>query len=462
MTEFLKTGLTGIRTVFGGGNTDGDAWIDTASATTTPREALIQQVAKWQLWAAIIHALAALILGIVLFAAPNTGENLGNTLFSVASGIPGQALLLTIVGILANMTALLLLAVATMAQEVWTWPFLVLIVILNGLILFAWGFLPAILTLVSLIYPTTLMLRDVRAWHANPVSTKELRGRMRGVRAFAIITIFLVLMSAFTLLLYLVQLPAVTGGRTIITGELGRLLFIGVVGVELVLVIFIVPALTAGAISGERERKTYDLLQTTLLSAPMFMVGKMESALGYIVLLLASAIPLQSIAFLFGGVGETEVIIAFVVLMVTGLVLGALGLFYSAQTERTLTSTVRVYTVALVLCFGLPIVGAILFNNAYGNAISGLPALATSSPVRETLAIYGDMLIVSLNPITASFYTQQMLIDHQQIGVLQVQLASNGATIPVLSPWLLLTLIYLAVTAVLILLSIRRMRRNVL
>ena len=148
--------------------------------------------------------------------------------------------------------------------------------------------------------------------------------------------------------------------------------------------------------------------------------------------------------------------------MVTGLVLGALGLFYSAQTERTLTSTVRVYTVALALCFGLPIVGSLLFNNAYSNAISGLPALTTTSPVRETLAIYGDMIITSLNPITAAFSTQQMLIDHQQIGVLQVQLASNGATIPVLSPWLLLTLIYLALTAVLILLSIRRMRRSAL
>ncbi|MAU09410.1 MAG: hypothetical protein CL607_06290 [Anaerolineaceae bacterium] len=462
MTEFLKTGFSGIRTIFGGGNAEADAWIDTASDNLTPREALIQQVSKWQLWAAILHGLAALMLGILMFATPNTSANLGNTLFSAAAGLPGQALLLTIIGLLANMTALLLLAVATMAQEVWTWPFLVLIIMLNGLALVAWGFLPAILLFVSLIYPVILMVRDVRAWHANPVSTKELRGRMRGVRAFAIITIFLVLMSAFTVLLYLVQLPAVTGGRTIITGELGRLLFIGVVGIELVLVIFIVPALTAGAISGERERKTYDLLQTTLLSAPMFMVGKMESALGYIVLLLASAIPLQSIAFLFGGVGETEVIIAFVVLMVTGLVLGALGLFYSAQTERTLTSTVRVYTVALALCFGLPIVGSLLFNNAYSNAISGLPALTTTSPVRETLAIYGDMIITSLNPITAAFSTQQMLIDHQQIGVLQVQLASNGATIPVLSPWLLLTLIYLALTAVLILLSIRRMRRSAL
>ncbi|QPC83449.1 hypothetical protein G4Y79_03445 [Phototrophicus methaneseepsis] len=460
MSQLLKTGFTGIRAIFGGGNTSGDAWIDTATEALTPRESLVARVARILQWAAIIHALVAVVLGVLLFAVPDTAQNLGQTLFSGASARAGDAMLLTMIGVLVNMTAFLLLAVAAMAQETWTWPFFVVMVVLNVLALIQLGFLPAVLALIALAVALVYMVRDVRAWHANPVSVKELRGRMRGVRAFAIITIFLLLMSAFTVLLYLLQLPAVTGGRTIVTGELGRLLFIGVVGIELVLVVFIVPALTAGAVSGERERKTYDLLQTTLLSAPMFLVGKMESALGYIVLLLASAIPLQSIAFLFGGVGETEVIVAFVILMVTGLVLGALGLYFSAQTERTLTATVRVYTVALVLCFGVPLVALFLFQNAFGNAISGLPAAATRSPLTETLLIYGDMLLASINPITAAFYTQQMLIDHQQLGVLQVQLASSGDLIPVISPWLLMTLIYLATTAVLILLAVRRMRRT--
>ncbi|MFN8375727.1 MAG: hypothetical protein U0694_23005 [Anaerolineae bacterium] len=77
---------------------------------------------------------------------------------------------------------------------------------------------------------------------------------------------------------------------------MGRLLFAGIVGIELLLIIFIAPSFTAGSITGERERKTYDLLQTTLMSSPMFVIGKLESALSYVLLLLLSAIPLQSIA----------------------------------------------------------------------------------------------------------------------------------------------------------------------
>ena len=173
---------------------------------------------------------------------------------------------------------------------------------------------------------------------------KELRGRMRGARAFVIITIYLLLMSIFTILLYFVRVPL---SGSVVTGELGRVLFIGVVGIELLLIIFIVPALTAVAITGERERKTYDLLKTTLLPTPAFVAGKMESALGYIFLLLLAAIPLQSIAFLFGGVSLPELLLAFIVLSVTAMTLGAVGMFFSSLTDRTLPATVRSYTVAL-------------------------------------------------------------------------------------------------------------------
>ena len=145
----------------------------------------------------------------------------------------------------------------------------------------------------------------------------------------------------------------------VVTGDLGRELFIGVLFIELMLIIFIVPALTAGAITTERERKTYDLLQTTLITKATFVVGKMQSALGYIVLLLLSAIPLQSIAFLFGGVSEAELILALLALLASAIVLGAFGMFFSSITERTLAATIRSYTVAFAITVGLPLVALI-------------------------------------------------------------------------------------------------------
>jgi hypothetical protein len=371
----------------------------------------------------------------------------------------GTATLLGLLAIASNLSIFLLLAAASGAQEWWTWLLLIGAIIANFTLLILAQFYPAIQALVPLFIAGFLMLRDWRAFHLNAVSVKELRGRMRGVRSFAIITVFLVLMGSFVVLLYLLQLPRLNATDVVITGNLGQLLFFGVVGIELMLIVFIVPALTAGAITGERERKTYDLLQTTLLSAPAFIVGKMESALGYMVLMLLSAIPLQSIAFLFGGVSETEVGVTFVLLTATALLLGALGMFFSAMTEKTMSATVRVYTVAIALVFGLPLVSIFFFQGAFLSAIKQGGVIEADSAAHEAFLIYGDMIWSSLNPVTSAYYTQQMLVAHQEIWLLPVELRDNSF-IPVLAPWILTTVIYVGSTAMLLLLAVRRMRQS--
>ena len=201
-------------------------------------------------------------------------------------------------------------------------------------------------------------------------------------------------------------------------------------------------------------------MQTTLITKATFVVGKMQSALGYIVLLLLSAIPLQSVAFLFGGVSEAELILALLVLLVSAIALGAFGMFFSSITERTLAATIRSYTVAIGITVGLPLLALILFQNAYGNVVNSFTNRFTDNPTIEATTIYLDMIATSLNPIMATLRSQQMLIDHQQLVTMRVTLASNGTSIPILSPWVLLTLVYLSVTALLVLISIRRMERQ--
>ena len=436
-------------------NTDEEAWVD-HEAIMTPREARLNRAAVWLRGTAILMLVLAGVFLVLLIA---TGQpTLIRTLALARTSLPDDlALVAALVGLMANAGIVLILAVGALAQEFWTLPLLVLTIIGNLLALIAAGFFPALIAIVLLGIVGFWLFSDWHAFHLNPVAVKELRGRMRGVRAFAIITVFLIMMSSFTLVLYILQLPSVLGARTIITGELGRVLFTGVVGAELMMIVFIVPALTAGAVAGERERKTYDLLQTTLLPAPSFLVGKMESALGYIVLLLLSAIPLQSIAFLFGGISESEVLLAFIVLSMTALILGAMGLYFSAQTDRTITATVRVYTIALAVIFAMPLVSLIFLQRAFGKAVAGV-AVGGASPLFEALSIYVDMILNSLNPVTAAYYTQQMLVNQQQTAVMRVQLQTTGGTIPVIAPWILLVVMYLIFTAVLILLAVRRMR----
>src|SRR5215813_12422407 len=79
---------------------------------------------------------------------------------------------------------------------------------------------------------------------SNPVVLKELRGRMRGTRAFVVLTVYLTLMSGFATLLYVLYSTTLSFSGYPSSGQIGRVLFIGIVGVELFLVTFIAPTFT--------------------------------------------------------------------------------------------------------------------------------------------------------------------------------------------------------------------------
>ena len=99
------------------------------------------------------------------------------------------------------------------------------------------GFTPSIVTIAAGIWSAIIVSRDVKAFRINPVMLKELRGRMRGVRAFVVLSVYLGLMSAFLALLYLIYESTNQRSGSAAAGEVGRVLFMGIVGIELMLII---------------------------------------------------------------------------------------------------------------------------------------------------------------------------------------------------------------------------------
>ena len=68
---------------------------------------------------------------------------------------------------------------------------------------------------------------------------------------------------------------------------------------QLALIVFITPGLTAGVISSERERQTLNMLLTTTQSSTSIIIGKLVSSVAYLLLLMIASLPLYSIVFLY-------------------------------------------------------------------------------------------------------------------------------------------------------------------
>jgi ABC-type transport system involved in multi-copper enzyme maturation permease subunit len=195
-----------------------------------------------------------------------------------------------------------------------------------------------------------------RLFFLNPIIIKEMRGHMRGPRAFWILTGYLLGLGLLAFGLYRISVANVSGsfgpGNLPQSAYLGQTLFAGLAFLELIFICLITPALTAGAISGERERRTFDMLLSTPLRPVSILWGKMFASLTYVQLLILAAVPLFSVVFLFGGVALRDVVQAIGLMALTAITYGTLGLFFSALTRRTGRATVLSYLIVFALIFG--------------------------------------------------------------------------------------------------------------
>jgi ABC-2 type transport system permease protein len=197
-------------------------------------------------------------------------------------------------------------------------------------------------------------LRDVGTGIAA-VGVKELRGRMRGRRAFVVLTVHLLLIAGFAWMIEGITERTIAsgfGGTFSASAEIGRQMFTALLALLTLIVLVLAPASTAGAISLEREKQTLDLLTTTPISSLAIILGKLLSALSWVFLLLLASIPVTALVFTFGGVGPDDMIKGYLVLVGTALAYGSIGLFVSALVKRTQAATVINLVTVIALTAG--------------------------------------------------------------------------------------------------------------
>lgn len=290
----------------------------------------------------------------------------------------------------------------------------------------------------------------------NPVLVKDIRTRMRGWRTFVLVTIHLLSIGLILGLSYMVFRSSInTSSNLQERGTFGKIMFGLVVGLDLVTISFTAPALTSGAIASERERQTYDLIKVTLLRPSALIIGKYLSGLTFILLLLFTSLPLFGPAFIIGGVLPEEIIIAMVVLLVTAIAFCAAGLFISCHISRTLFATVLSYGFAILNVFGLPMIFLFsvgLFSTMFGTAVD------TPGVLTQAVLVFIGWLLVSTNPGATLIAGEAAILDGQGIWMVHFPI-QNSLEITLISPWLVYVWFYTLLSAILLILSIRRVRR---
>lgn len=220
-----------------------------------------------------------------------------------------------------------------------------------------------------------------------PMLGKEMRFRTRGWRSPLILTAYLGLVSAGTVAFIWLGLDC----SGLITPQTGLALY-GLMVLGLVLLLaFIAPAVTASTISGEKERKTYDLMLVTKASLTGIVLGKWLAALVYLLFLVIAALPVLAVVYFFGGVPVKELAMTVLVCMLTGLGYGAMGIALSAVLRRSQVAIIVSLVLVFVLVFGSLVVAGIVAETAS----------RADYPIDRAEQLPGVPWYVFLSPITA-------------------------------------------------------------
>jgi ABC-2 type transport system permease protein len=204
------------------------------------------------------------------------------------------------------------------------------------------------------------------------IIVKELRGRMRGRRAFIVLTLHVLLLTVFAWMFQRLNEESLAnqgfggfgGQATYASASVGRGIFIGLMMLQTLMVAVLAPAATAGAISSEREHQTLELLAVTPISSLAIVLGKLLSALAWVFVLILASIPVTALVFVFGGVAPDDMLRAYTVLFATVIGLGSVGIFFSTVTRRTGASTGLTFVVTLVLMVGSVFIWIFLSNTS--------------------------------------------------------------------------------------------------
>ena len=206
----------------------------------------------------------------------------------------------------------------------------------------------------------------------NPILAFSARRRMRSMRTAVLLTLYSLAVLIFGLatsfrsfLSPSITLYAMTAGQE---GYAAMLAF------QFFLLVLVTPAITAGAVSGERERQTLDLLLVTHTGSLRIVFGKLLESLGLMLLLIFATLPAMCLVLITGSLTLGQVLIGLLFLGITAFAMLSVGMLCSALLRRTVAATVTSYLAvfAIGLVTLIPLIsdlGAVarVYDTAYSN-----------------------------------------------------------------------------------------------
>lgn len=118
---------------------------------------------------------------------------------------------------------------------------------------------------------------------------------------------------------------------------------------QYILMALMTPSFAAGAIAGEKERKTYEMLLASPLHPTAIVMGKLLASLAHLAVLVFASLPIVMLCLPLGGMSLWEVFATYVAMAASVVTFGMISLAASSYFTRTVAALLVSYMIILPL-----------------------------------------------------------------------------------------------------------------
>jgi ABC-type transport system involved in multi-copper enzyme maturation permease subunit len=246
----------------------------------------------------------------------------------------------------------------------------------------------------------------------NPVLQRELLVNLRMHRGFLLLLSYVALLGV---VVYVAWPPETRLDLTTKPEEAGRLVDLFFLG-QYILMSLMVPSFAAGAIVGEKERKTYEMLLASPMRPGAVVVGKLAASMAHLAVLVFCSLPIVMLCLPLGGKSLYEVLATYAGMAASVVTFGMICLAASSYFNRTVASQLVSYMVILPMAlFGVVLYKVLEDASNAGVLIFTVGVLFPAGCAAVCVALMGNLSARLMHPPDVGAEAQEVVdLDEEQ------------------------------------------------
>lgn len=203
----------------------------------------------------------------------------------------------------------------------------------------------------------------------NPIVRKDVKVQSRSMKiSWGVFAYELILALVFFLAMFIIQQENIYSDNNIYSALIWLYPVLAVT--QFVILGVTVPVRTASAISGEKERQTFDIMMTTGMTPFSVIMGKVMTAIVQSMLFVIASMPIMALSFVIGGMSWSYLLWFFAIALLISIFSASIGILCSSLCRKSVSAVIMSYVFYLFFFLAtlLPyVLYELLTNSRYAN-----------------------------------------------------------------------------------------------